>query len=92
MIIEKIQIAPIGSYLKLKTEDIEVQRLKVTKNSVVEGKALNQLNKFNNASIIIGAIIHDNQVTIPWGETIINENDDRINELEKEIAAMKSCQ
>jgi|TARA_A100001391_G_C4955908_1_gene248531 energy-converting hydrogenase Eha subunit H len=23
---------------------------------------------------------------------IINENDDRINELEKEIAAMKSCQ
>ena len=84
MIIEKIQIAPIGSYLKLKTIDIEVQRLKATKMSPIIGKALNQLDKLLKESIVIGAIIRDNQVIIPWGETVIKENDEAIILCKKE--------
>ena len=46
MIIEKIQMVPIGSYLRLKTADIEIQRLKVAQFCKINGKALNQLDKF----------------------------------------------
>ena len=84
MIIEKIQMIPIGSCLKLKTADIEIQRLKATKMCPVTEKTLNQLDNFFKESIIIGAIIRNNQVIIPWGETIIKENDEVIILCKKE--------
>ncbi|MCP4653621.1 MAG: Trk system potassium transporter TrkA [Candidatus Omnitrophica bacterium] len=84
MIVEKIQMVHIGSYLKLKTADIEVQRLKAGKMCPIAGKALNTLDKFIKKSIIIGAIVRGNQIIIPWGQTIIEENDEVIVLCKKE--------
>jgi trk system potassium uptake protein TrkA len=84
MIIEKIQMVPIGSYLKLKTADIEIQRLKVEPMCKISGKALSQLDKLFKASVILGAIIRGNQVLIPWGQTIIQEDDEAIVLCKKE--------
>jgi len=74
-IIEKIQMVSIGAYLKLKTADIEIMRLKARKNSSVTGKSLHQLDKLFKKSIIIGCIIRENSVIIPSGDTVIEEND-----------------
>ena len=78
MIIEKIQMVPIGTYLKLKTEDIEILRLKANKQSSVTGKSLRQLDKSFKKSIIVGAIVRKDKVIIPWGDLVINENDEAI--------------
>ena len=57
MIIEKIQMVTIGTYLKLKTADIEILRLKASKHSFVTGKSLRQLDKSFKKSVVVGAIV-----------------------------------
>ena len=84
MIIEKIQMVPIGTYLQLKTGDIEILRLKAAKKSRVVGKSLKQLDKDFRKSVIIGAIVRDNEVIIPWGDIAIQENDEVIAFCRKE--------
>ena len=78
MIIEKIQMVPIGTYLKLRSADIEVIRLQAKKDSPVAGKSLRDLDNFVKKSIIIGCIIRRNEVIIPWGDTVIEEGDEVI--------------
>jgi len=78
MIIEQIQMVPIGTYLKLKTADIEISRLKANKNSSVTGKSLKDLDSYFKKSIIVGAIVRDDEVIIPWGDVVIEENDEVI--------------
>ncbi len=78
MIIEKIQMVPIGSYLKLKSADIEVLRFKAKKGSPVAGKSLRDLDDFLKKSVIIGCIIRNNEVIIPWGGIVIEEGDEVI--------------
>ena len=75
-IIEKIQMVSIGAHLKLKTADVEIKRLRIRKNSPVTGKSLQQLDKLFKKAIIIGCIIRENSVIIPWGDTAIEENDE----------------
>jgi trk system potassium uptake protein TrkA len=77
-IIERIQTVSIGTYLKLKTAETEVIRLKVEKHSPVTGKSLKELEKVFKKSIIIGCIIREGQVIIPWGGTIIEKDDEAI--------------
>jgi trk system potassium uptake protein TrkA len=78
MIIDKIQMVPIGTYLKLKTTDIEILRLKVNRRSSVAGKSLRELDKSFKKSIIVGAIVRRDEVIIPWGDIVIEENDEVI--------------
>ncbi len=78
MIIDKIQMVPIGTYLKLKTTDIEILRLKVNRRSSVAGKSLRELDKSFKKSIIVGAIVRRDEVIIPWGDIIIEEDDEVI--------------
>ncbi|MFC1593958.1 Trk system potassium transporter TrkA [Candidatus Omnitrophota bacterium] len=78
MIIEKIQMAPIGTYLKMKTADVEILRLKASRNSRVVGKSLRQLDKNFKKSVIIGALIREDQVIIPSGDIVIQEDDEAI--------------
>jgi trk system potassium uptake protein TrkA len=84
MIIEKIQMVPIGTYLKLKTADIEILRLKANKRSSVTGKSLRDLDQFSKKSIIVGAIVREDEVIIPWGGIVIEENDEVIMLCRKE--------
>ncbi|MDB4349503.1 Trk system potassium transporter TrkA [Omnitrophica bacterium] len=84
MIIEKIQMAPIGTYLKLKTVDIEILRLKANKNSPVTGKSLRQLDKGLKRSFIVGAIVRKDEVIIPWGDIVIEDDDEVITLCRKE--------
>lgn len=77
MIIENIQMVPFGTYLKLKTADIEILRLKVSKKSPVVNKSLSELDKVFKKSIIVGAIVRRNKVIIPWGN-ISFEIDDEV--------------
>ena len=77
-IIERIQTVSIGTYLKLKSSETEVIRLNVGKKSPVVGKSLRDLEKQFKKSIIIGCIIRDNEVIIPWGGTMIEENDEAL--------------
>jgi trk system potassium uptake protein TrkA len=84
MIIEQIQMVPIGTYLKLKTADIEISRLKANKHSSVTGKSLRQLDSSFKKSIIVGAIVRKDEVIIPWGDVIIEENDEVITLCQRE--------
>ncbi|MGB2599200.1 MAG: Trk system potassium transporter TrkA [Candidatus Omnitrophota bacterium] len=77
-IIERIQTISIGTYLKLKSTDTEVMRLRAGKNSFVAGKPLNELEKQFKKSVIIGCIIREGSVIIPWGGTIIEKDDEAI--------------
>ncbi len=75
-IIEKIQMVSLDTYLKLKTADLEVLRVRTRKNSPVTSKPLSQLDKLFKKSIVVGAIIKDDSVVIPRGDTVIKENDE----------------
>ncbi|MFQ5952036.1 MAG: Trk system potassium transporter TrkA [Candidatus Omnitrophota bacterium] len=77
-IIERIQTVSIGTYLKLKTADVEVTRLKVGKRSPVTNKSLKDLEKQFKRSIIIGCIIRRGEVIIPWGGTVIEKDDEAL--------------
>lgn len=77
-IIEKIQTVSLGSYLKLKTADIGIVRLKAEKDSPVIEKSLKDLYPILKRFVIIGCIIRENSVIIPEGNTIIKENDELI--------------
>jgi len=76
IIIEKIQKVPIGTYLKLKTADIEIIRCKVKKNSTVVDSPIRQLKLFSQKNIIIGCIIRTDTVIIPWGDTVFEKDDE----------------
>ncbi len=78
MIIEKIQMMPIGTYLKLKSADIEILRLRAGKKSSVTGKSLQEIDKMFKKSLIVGAIVRGEEVIIPWGGIVIEENDEVI--------------
>jgi Trk K+ transport system NAD-binding subunit len=84
MIIEKIQMVPIGTYLKLKTTNTEILRLKAHKRSSVTGKSLRELDSFSKKSIVVGAIIRKDEVIIPWGGVVIREGDEVIMVCRKE--------
>jgi len=74
-IIENIQAVPIGPYLKLRTADIAITRLKVGEKSPAAGKTLDKLSKLNKKSIMVGCIIHEGSVIIPDGKTMIEKGD-----------------
>ena len=74
-IIENIQAVPIGPYLKLRTADIAITRLKVGENSPAAGKSLDKLSKLNKKSIMVGCIIRDGSVIIPDGKATIEKGD-----------------
>lgn len=76
LIIEKIQIASIGSYLKLDNAESELVRLVVDSKSRIAGKELRALDGFIKRSIVIGCIIRDGRVIIPCGETVMHEGDE----------------
>ncbi len=84
MIIEKILMAPIGAYLKLKTIDIEISRLKAHTKSHVVGQSLRQLTKDFRRAVIIGAIVRNDKVIIPWGDIVIEAGDEVITLCPKE--------
>ncbi len=77
-IIEKVQLISLATYLKLKTADIEVIRVKAEEKSLVVGKSLKELEKVFKKSVIIGCIMRDNSVIIPDGRTIIEDRDEVI--------------
>jgi len=83
-IIERIQTVSIGTYLKLKSTDTDVIRLKAGKHSSVAGKPLKELEKYFRRSVIIGCIIREGNVIIPWGGTVIEKGDEAIIFCKKE--------
>jgi len=89
-IIEKIQRVPIGTYLKLKSVDIDVMRIKAKQNSRATGKTLRELDEFFNKAVTIGSIVRNNSVIIPDGNTTI-ENEDEVMVLcaKKQIELVK---
>jgi trk system potassium uptake protein TrkA len=87
-IIEKIQTVSIGTYLKLKTAEIEVIRLEVGKRSPVKDKSLKELDKLFKKAVIIGCIIRNDDVIIPWGGTVIKEGDEALIFCRKEHLKM----
>ncbi|MFH1996695.1 MAG: Trk system potassium transporter TrkA [Candidatus Omnitrophota bacterium] len=76
MIIEKIRKIPIGTYLSLKTADVEIVRCKTDDQSTLIGKPLREHGNVFEKNIIIGCIIRSDEVIIPGGDTVINEGDE----------------
>lgn len=77
-IIEKIQTVSLGTYIKLKTANIEIIRIKVEKNSSIAKRSLRTLDQLFKKSIVIGCIIRNNSAIIPEGNTIIEVDDEAI--------------
>ncbi|MDO5577012.1 MAG: Trk system potassium transporter TrkA [Fibrobacter sp.] len=75
-ILENVQIAPIGSLLKLKKADLDIVWVVTRKHSSVVGKPLSKLDNLLKKEIIIGAIVRNNDIIIPGGDTIIEEGDE----------------
>ena len=71
-------MVPIGTYLKLKTSKLEIIRVKAHKNSSVISKSIGQLDGFFQQAVTVGCIIRNNDVIIPSGKTIIEEDDEVI--------------
>lgn len=78
MIIEKIQMVPIGSYLTLKSSELNVVRFKIASKSALVDAELQSLCTFAERSIILGCIVREDQVIIPRGNTVIHNGDEAI--------------
>jgi len=89
-IIEMIQIVHLGTYLKLKTTDMEVIRLRAHTRSLAAGKTLRELDTFFKKSVIIGCVIRESSIIIPDGNTIIKSNDEAIVLCKKENIKLAS--
>jgi Trk K+ transport system NAD-binding subunit len=51
-------------------------RLEVGKRSPLKGKSLQELEKEFKKAVVIGCIIRDEEVIIPWGGTTVKEGDE----------------
>jgi len=89
-IIEMIQIVHLGTYLKLKTTDMEVMRLKAQERSLAVGKTLRELDAFSEKSVIVGCILRDSSIIIPDGNTAIESKDEAIVLCKKESKDLAS--
>ncbi len=89
-IIENIFRVPIGPLLTFKNVDIEVSRFIVQKNSRIIGVPLYDIQDFSRKSIILGCVLHKDEVIIPSGKTIIEENDEVIVICRKEKLKLAS--
>lgn len=83
-IIERIQTVSIGTYLRLKSSDTEVIRVRAGARSAVAGRSLRDLEKTFRKPVVIGCLIRDENVIIPWGGTIIEKGDEAIIFCQKE--------
>jgi trk system potassium uptake protein TrkA len=75
-IIANIIKVPIGSMLKLKNVDVEVNRLVVGHNSAVVGRAIKEMSRMVKSDIIVGSIFRADELIIPSGETVYEEGDE----------------
>lgn len=77
-ILENIIKVPISTLHSIKNADIEVSRFVVGKKSPITGKPLSTVAGLIKKSIIIGCVFHNDEVIIPSGQTIIQENDEAL--------------
>jgi trk system potassium uptake protein TrkA len=77
-IINNVIRVPIGALLRLKHVDIEVVRFVVQKNARITGKPLRELGSKPTPNFILGAVIREDRVIIPSGETVIQEGDEAL--------------
>lgn len=75
-IIEKVQIVSLGSNLKLRSANLEVVRVKVSKNSYITQNALKNLDKLTKQQITIGCIIRQGKILIPNGNMQLITDDE----------------
>lgn len=75
-IISSILRIPIRAHLGLEKVNMEVFRATAEKSSRIVGTPLRKLDGLFKKSIIIGAVMRGDQVIIPQGETVIEENDE----------------
>ncbi len=75
-IIEDIKAVPIENHLKLKNGGIEVMGFRAGRNRRIIKKHLRDLQGLFKRSIIVGIILRDNDIFIPGGDTLINEDDE----------------
>lgn len=75
-IIANIFRVPIGSLLKFKNVDIEVSRFIAKKKSKITNMPLHEIRGLTRKSLIIGCIFRGDEVVIPSGNTVIEENDE----------------
>ena len=74
-IITSILKVPIGALLKLKNVDVEVARFTVEKKSRLIKQPVSNMNKLFKKSVIIGSVLRKDEVIIPSGDTVIEEDD-----------------
>lgn len=77
-IISTIFRIPIGALLSIKNADIEICRFVAGSKNKIINTPLRNIEELSRKNLIIGSIIHDDQVTIPSGDSIIAENDEVI--------------
>lgn len=75
-IIANIIKVPIGSMVKLKNVDVEVNRLVVERTCAVAGRAIKDMGRLLKADIIVGSIFRADELIIPSGETVYEESDE----------------
>ncbi len=77
-IISSVLRVPISAHLGLDKVNIAVTRFVAEKKSRIVNKPLHRLNSLFKKSIVIGAVMREDQVIIPRGDTVIRENDEVI--------------
>ncbi len=75
-IISSILRVPIRAHLGLEKVNMEVLRATAEKSSRIVGTPLRKLDGLFKKSIVIGAIMREDQVIIPQGDTTVEENDE----------------
>jgi trk system potassium uptake protein TrkA len=75
-IVENIQVIPAGALQRLKKVDLDVVRIVVSSNSPAVGKTLAQLDAHFRKELIVGALMRNEKVVIPRGDTRIENGDE----------------
>ena len=74
-ILESIHLLPMGSLIKLKNLDLEITHFQANGSSKIIGKPLKDFRLLDSKEIIVACILRGDQLILPDGETVINDED-----------------
>lgn len=77
-IIANVIRVPIGSLLRLKNVNVEVNWFVAGKKSRITDRPIRDLDGILKRSVVVGSVFRDNQIIIPSGETVIRAGDEVI--------------
>lgn len=72
-IVQAVENGAVGNVLTFDNSDLEIARIAVVKNSVINGVALKDLRTKTDIKFLVAYVEQDGQTSLPSGDTVIQE-------------------